>query len=388
MTQHLKLFTPGPGDVDEAVLAAMATPVIRHYGADWMEIYNETQMLLRKFYKTGNDIFIIPGPASALMDMAIGSLVATGQKVIIGMNGFFGDRLSDIAVGYGATVVPFTAPLGQPLDPALLRELLHKHPEVEVVALVHHETSTTVLNPLQELAEVVRSAGKVMVVDAVSSLGGVELSVDEWGIDVCVTSTNKCLEAIPGIGFISVSQNAWDLVDRQPQIAHGWYLSLRTWRKYTQEWGTWHPSPVTLPANNVLAVLTSMRKIVAGGLDAHLAKYVRASQIVCMGMKNVGFEMFVAEKYASPIVTAFKARPEFAVAELSNWLENERSIAIGGALGELSGKIFRVGHLGKAAEREYLIDFLVAIEEFLREKGIVTPLGASLVGLDSISKSV
>jgi len=387
MTQHLKLFTPGPGDVDEAVLAAMATPVIRHYGADWMEIYNETLMLLRQFYKTENDIFIIPGPASALMDLAIGSLVATGQKVIIGLNGFFGNRLSDIAVGYGATVVPFTAALGQPLDPALLRELLHKHPEVEVVALVHHETSTTVLNPLHELADVVRSAGKVMVVDAVSSLGGVELPVDEWGIDVCVTATNKCLEAIPGIGFISVSQHAWDLVDRQPQIAHGWYLSLRTWRKYVQEWGTWHPSPVTLPANNVLAVLTSMRKIVEGGLDAHLAKYVRASQIVRMGMKNLGFEMFVPEKYAAPIVTAFKARPEFEVTELSNWLENERSIAIGGALGELSGKIFRVGHLGKAAEREYLIDFLVAIEEFLREKGIVTPLGASLVGLDNISRS-
>jgi len=313
--------------------------------------------------------------------------VATGQKVIIGLNGFFGNRLSDIAVGYGATVVPFTAALGQPLDPALLRELLHKHPEVEVVALVHHETSTTVLNPLHELADVVRSAGKVMVVDAVSSLGGVELPVDEWGIDVCVTATNKCLEAIPGIGFISVSQHAWDLVDRQPQIAHGWYLSLRTWRKYVQEWGTWHPSPVTLPANNVLAVLTSMRKIVEGGLDAHLAKYVRASQIVRMGMKNLGFEMFVPEKYAAPIVTAFKARPEFEVTELSNWLENERSIAIGGALGELSGKIFRVGHLGKAAEREYLIDFLVAIEEFLREKGIVTPLGASLVGLDNISRS-
>jgi alanine-glyoxylate transaminase/serine-glyoxylate transaminase/serine-pyruvate transaminase len=111
MTQHLKLFTPGPGDVDEEVLAAMATPVIRHYGPDWMEIYDETLSLLRKFFNTRNDIFIVPGPASALMDMAIGSLVGTGEKIIAGTNGFFGDRLNDIARGYGASVVPFTAPL-------------------------------------------------------------------------------------------------------------------------------------------------------------------------------------------------------------------------------------------------------------------------------------
>jgi alanine-glyoxylate transaminase/serine-glyoxylate transaminase/serine-pyruvate transaminase len=381
MTQHLKLFTPGPGDVDEEVLAAMATPMIRHYGPDWMEIYNETLLLLRNFFNTRNDIFIVPGPASALMDMAIGSLVGTGEKIIIGSNGFFGDRLNDIARGYGAAVVPFTAPLGKPLDPQLLRRLLKENPDVEVVALVHHETGTTVLNPLRELAAAVREAGKVLVVDAVSSLAGVEIRVDDWDIDVCVTSPNKCLEAVPGVGFISVSPRAWELVDSHPVLGHGWYLNLATWRKYVKEWGTWHPSPVTLPVNNVLAVLTSMRKIVNGGLEAHFAKYVRASQIVRKGLENIGFEMFVPEEYAAPIVTGVKARPEFEVTEMIKWLAEERGIAVGGAFGALSGKIFRVGHLGKAAEREYLIDFLFAVEEFLRHKGINVPVGASLVGL-------
>jgi alanine-glyoxylate transaminase/serine-glyoxylate transaminase/serine-pyruvate transaminase len=381
MTRHLKLFTPGPGDVDEEVLAAMATQVIRHYGPDWMEIYNETLLLLRNFFNTRNDIFIVPGPASALMDMAIGSLVGTGEKIIIGSNGFFGDRLNDIARGYGASVVPFTAPLGQPLDPQLLRRLLKENSDVNVVALVHHETGTTVLNPLRELAAVVRAAGKVLVVDAVSSLAGVEIRVDDWGIDVCVTSPNKCLEAVPGIGFISISPRAWELVDNHPALGHGWYLNLATWRKYVKEWGTWHPSPVTLPVNNVLAVLTSMRRIVSGGLDAHFAKYARASQIVRKGLENLGFEMFVPQEHAAPIVTGVKARPEFEVAEMSQWLAEERGIAIGGAFGALSGKVFRVGHLGKAAEREYLIDFLFAIEEFLRHKGIDVPVGASLVGL-------
>ena len=381
MIRHLKLFTPGPGDVDEEVLEAMASPVIRHYGPDWMEIYNETLLLLRKFYNTRNDLFIVPGPASALLDMAIGSLVETGQKVIIGSNGFFGDRLVDIASGYGANILPFTAPLGEPLDPDVLRKLLRENPEVQVVALVHHETGTTVLNPLRELAQVVREEGKVIVVDTVSSMGGLEIRVDDWGIDVCVTAANKCLEAVPGIGFISISPRAWELLDRQAEKNHGWYLNLKTWRKYVTEWGSWHPSPVTLPSSNVLAVLTSMRRIMKGGLEAHFAKYRRASQAVRKGLENLGFEMFIPEAHASTVVTAVKARPEFEVAELIKWLAEERNIAIGGAFGALSGKIFRVGHLGKAAEREYLTDFLSAIEEFLRYKGINVPAGAGMIGL-------
>jgi alanine-glyoxylate transaminase/serine-glyoxylate transaminase/serine-pyruvate transaminase len=380
MTQHIKLFTPGPGDVEDDVLSSMARPVLRHFGPEWMEIHHDVLALLRQFFKTQNDIFIVPGPASSLLDMAIGSLVGTGQSIIAGTNGFFGDRLVDIAQGYGAKLISFTAPLGQPLDPQVLRSLLRQNPDVQVVALVHHETSTTVLNPLKELAQVAKEAGKVVVVDAVASLGGVELPVDAWGIDVCVVAANKCLEALPGVSFISVSPQAWELVDRHTSSGHGWYLNLKTWRKYYTEWGGWHPSPVTLPVNNILAVRTSMRRILSGGLEAHYAKYRRASQAVRRGLMNIGYEMFVPEAYAAPIVTAVKARPEFEVSELSKWLVAERRMAMGGGLAGLSGKIFRVGHLGKAAERDYLIDFLFANEEFLRLKGFDIPMGAALAG--------
>ncbi len=371
MTRHLRLFTPGPGDVDEGVLAAVAQPVIRHYGPEWMEIYNDLLGLLRQFFKTQNDLFVVPGPASALMDMAIGSLAADGEKIVVGSNGFFGDRLSDIAQGYRARIVPFDAPLGQPLQPDDLRRILAENPEARVVALVHHETATTVLNPLRELAEVVRSAGRVLVVDAVSSLGGVDVAVDDWGVDVCVSTANKCLEALPGVGFISVGPRAWDLVDRQPGAAgHGWYLNLGTWRKYGREWGSWHPSPVTLPVNVILAARASMQRILAGGLEAHFARYRRASQRMRTGLEALGFEMFVPEAYAAPIVTAVRGRPEFEVAALSRWLAEERGMAIGGGLGALAGKIFRVGHLGPAAEEESLSDFLAAVADFLRLQGL------------------
>jgi len=381
MTRHIKLFTPGPGDVDEDILEAAARPMQRHYGPQWMEIYSELLKLLRQIFRTQNDLFVVPGAASAVHDMAIGSLLATGQKIIVGHNGFFGERLLAISREYGLTAVPFAAQLGKPLEPDELRRLLREHPDARAVALVHHETATTVVNPLRALAGVVREAGKVIVVDAVSSLGGIELPVDEWGIDVCVTASNKCLEALPGVGFVSVGPRAWELVDSHSGMEHGWYLNLRTWRKYAQEWGSWHPYPVTEPVNIILGVLASLRKIVDGGLEAHLAKYARASRIVRAGLRNAGFEMFVPDEYAAPIVTAVKARSEFDVAEFSKWLENERGLAIGGGLGELAGKIFRVGHLGKAATREYLVDFLLAVEEFLRHKNIRVPVGATLVGL-------
>jgi alanine-glyoxylate transaminase/serine-glyoxylate transaminase/serine-pyruvate transaminase len=381
MIKHLKLFTPGPGDVDEDVLASLATPVMRHYGPEWMEIYNETQALLNKVFKTENEIFFVPGPASSLMDMAIGSLLATGEKIIVGDNGFFGERLAQIARGYGLETIVLSAPMGKPLEPQVLSELLRKHPDAKVVALVHHETGTTVLNPLRELAMLASEAGKAVVVDAVSSLGGADVRVDEWGIDICVTTPNKCLEALPGIGFISVSPRAWGLVDAHSQTNHGWYLNLRTWRQYATEWGSWHPTPVTLPTNIILAARTSLLKIVDMGLEAHFEKYRRASQTVREGLRSLGFEMFVEDVCASPIVTGVCRRPEFELSEMSQWLVDQRNIAIGGGLGELSSKMFRVGHLGKAATREYLVDFLFAMEEFLRQKGISVPLGASLGGL-------
>jgi alanine-glyoxylate transaminase/serine-glyoxylate transaminase/serine-pyruvate transaminase len=370
MVRHLKLYTPGPGDVDEDVLTSLSTPVIRHYGPEWMEIYRETQGLLKQVFKTENEIYFVPGAASALMDMAIGSLLASGEKIIVGDNGFFGERLGLIARGYGLETVTLRAPLGEPLDPQDLRKLLKAHPDAKAVALVHHETGTTVMNPLQELAGLSHEAGKAVVVDAVSSMGGVDVRVDEWGIDVCVTTPNKCLEAVPGIGFISVSPRAWKLVDSHSQTNHGWYLDLKTWRQYATEWGSWHPTPVTLPTNIILAVRTSLQKIIGMGLEAHFEKYRRASKAVRAGLGNLGYEMFVKDEFASPIVTGVKCRPEFEFSELNNWLVERHGIAIAGGLGELSGKIFRVGHLGKAHSREYLADFLLAMEEFLRQKGI------------------
>lgn len=376
-----KLFIPGPCEVDEEVLAAMAQPTPRHYGPEWMRVYREVMHLLKQVFQTQNDLFLIPGAGSAALDMALGSLLREGETVVVGNNGFFGERLGAIAQAHGLRVVWLTAPQGRPLDPDDLRKVLEKEPEARAVAVVHHETATTVLNPLRELAAVANERGVPIITDAISSLGGVPLPVDEWNIDVCVTVANKCLECPPALAFVSVSRRAWEWVDRDRGAAHGWYLNLRTWREYARKWSDWHPYPVTLPTNNILALQSSLQRILAEGLEAHYERYRQAAQAVRQGLGAVGFEMLVEESFASPIATAVKARPEFKVDELARYLAQEHGILISGGIGPLRGKIFRVGHMGKASPRPYLMEFLFAVEEFLRGKGFDVRPGATFVGL-------
>ncbi|MFQ6099641.1 MAG: pyridoxal-phosphate-dependent aminotransferase family protein [Anaerolineae bacterium] len=381
LRKRFKLFIPGPCEVDEEVLEAMAQPTRRHYGPEWLEVYHEVLGLLQQVFQTKNDLFIIPGTGTAALDMAFGSMLATGDTVVIGDNGFFGERLRALAAAYDLRVVPLTAPQARPLDPDALRQVLAQESKARAVAVVHHETATTVLNPLQELAEVTRQAGLPIIVDAVSSLGGVDLPVDEWGIDVCVTVANKCLECPPGLGLISIGPKAWEWVGRNEGQPHGWYLNLRTWRKYAIEWADWHPSPVTMPTNNILGLRASLRRILDGGLEAHFTRYRQAAWAVRRGLEAVGLEMLVEEPFASPIATAVKTRPEFEVHELIEYLAQTHGILISGGIGSLRRKIFRVGHMGKAATPPYLMEFLFAVETFLRKKGLTVPVGAGLVGL-------
>jgi len=381
LRRKFKLFIPGPCEVDEKVLLAMARPTPKHYGPEWLEVHHETLGMLKQVFQTQNDLFMVPGAGSAVLDMALGSLLAPGDTVIIGDNGFFGERMGTIASTCGLRTAFFTAPLGQPLDPADLRKILAQEPQARAVAVVHHETSTTVLNPLRELAEATHKAGLPIIVDGIASLGGVNLPVDEWNIDVCVTVANKCLECPPGLAFVSVGPTAWEWVDQNESRAHGWYLNLRTWREYAIKWGSWHPTPVTMPTNNILALRESLRMILDEGLEAHFARYLRAAQAVRQGLAAIGFDMLVKEHFASPIATAVMARPEFEVSELIEYLAHAHSIYVSGGVGPLRGKIFRVGHMGRAVTIPYLMEFLFAVETFLRQKGLACPAGASLAGL-------
>lgn len=378
-SKPVRLMIPGPVDAEEQVLQALAHRVIPHYGQEWMQIYQEAVEGLRQVFGTRNDIIMMAGPGTAGLEAALGSLMRTGERVLVASNGFFGQRLLTVAQSYGLEPVPVTAPVGQPLDPGAIRQRLSQERDVQAMAVVHLETSTGVLNPLQEIAAVTHESGVPIIVDAVSSLGGVPLPVDEWHIDVCVTVVNKCLACPPGLAPLSVSQRAWDQIDDKPDRAHGWYLNLRTWKDYAIHWGSWHPYPTTLPTNNILGLLTSLRTILDRGLEAHYRRHVEAAKRVRTVLTAWGFEMFSPEAYTSPLITAMYGAPGIDIEDLRRYLMQEWGIMISGGLEELSGKILRVGHMGKAASRDYVDGFLEGVEAYLRLQGKAVPPWVELV---------
>jgi alanine-glyoxylate transaminase/serine-glyoxylate transaminase/serine-pyruvate transaminase len=372
-TQHLKLMIPGPVDAEDDVLAAMAEPILPHYGQEWLEIYYETIGYLQQVFHTRNDLFLMAGPGTAGLDAALGSLARTGEKVLVPHNGFFGRRLGTVARSYGLDVRTVEAPPGQPLDPDAIRHCLAEERDVQALAVVHLETSTAILNPVQQIAAVAQEFGVPLVVDAVSSLGGVPLPVDDWGIDICVTVSNKCLAAPAGLAPLSVSQRAWDQVDRKPGRAHGWYLDLGVWKDYAINWGSWHPYPTTLPTNYIVALLASLRRILEDGLEAHYARYVQAARIVRGRLVQLGFQMLTPEACSAPLITAMYGLPGMDLDDFRRYLVQEWQIMISGGLDDLAGKIFRVGHIGKAASVEYSECFLEGVEAYLRLKGYDVP---------------
>jgi alanine-glyoxylate transaminase/serine-glyoxylate transaminase/serine-pyruvate transaminase len=377
-TERLRLMIPGPVDVEDDVLAALAGPVLPHYGRDWLAIYVEAVKCLKQVFGTQNDLFLMPGSGTAGLDAAMGSLMRSGDKVLVPQNGFFGQRLATIARAYGLDVRAVTAPLGQPVDPEGIRQALAEEPDIQAVALVHLETSTAVLNPLQEISAISREFEVPIIVDAVSSLGGMPLLVDEWGIDICVTVINKCLACPAGVVPLSVSQRAWDQMDRKRGRAHGWYLNLHTWKDFATDWASWHPYPTTLPTNVIVALLTGLRRILAGGLMAYYDRHTQAAQIVRSGLAHLGFEMFADEAHTSPLLTAVRGQPGMDVEDLRRYLVEEWQIMVSGGLHELRGKIIRVGHMGKAASVEYSEKLLRGVEDYLRLQGHdVPPVGTA-----------
>ncbi len=362
--KRYKLMIPGPVDVPDHVLEAMVARSLPHYGDDWMQIYAETQQYLHQVFGTAGDLFIVPGPGSASSEAALNSLLVAGEKVLLPVSGFFSERLGRIAQACGLEVVTLETTWGEPVQPDRVAAALDQDPDIKAVALIHHETSTGVLNPLREIAEVTHQRGLPIVVDAISSIGGVPLPVDEWGIEICISVANKCLEAAPGLGMISVNARAWEIMDTKKDRVHGWYLNLNVWREYSHDWD-WHPYPTTVPTNLIMGLHASLQGILSEGLESRYARYRRTAERVRAGLSELGFEMLVDPAYACPLITALKARPGVDLNDLLRFLREEHGILVASGIGPLHGRILRVGHMGKALSDEYSQAFLTAMEDYI-----------------------
>lgn len=376
-----KLMIPGPVDISDTVREAMAVPSMPHYGPAWIRLYGEVQEMTKRVFGTRHDLYVMAGPGTMALEAAMASALEPGDPVLIPTNGFFGDRIIKVAEGCALEPVVVRAALGDPITPEMVAVALDAHPQVKALAVVHHETSTGVLNPLEGIAAAARARDVPVIVDAVSSLGGVPLPVDDWGIDFCVSVANKTLETPPALALLSISPRGWGMIERRA-APRGWYLDLKTWRWYAENWGDWHPSPVTMPTSNLYALHHSLSALLDEGIEQRYAAYAAAAGAVRQGLRALGFPMFVeSDAYASPLTTAFCMPAGVEADALKQHLLDDAGVMISGGIGELRGKILRVGHIGQARKRGYVVAFLLGMEQSLRAEGVDVALGQSLGGV-------
>lgn len=378
--KRYKLMIPGPVEIEAETLAEMGAPLIAHYGHEWAQFYRETCELVKKVLQTHKaDVHLMVGPGSAGLDAAISNLLGTDGSALILSNGFFGERLFAVARSYTDKVNVLRFKLNAAVEPNAVEEALKKE-RFTLVAAVHCETSTGVVNPVKELGELCKKYDTLLVVDAISSLGGVDLKLDDWHIGICVGATQKCLETPPGICPIAISSQAWERIEKTQ--SPGWYLNLRTWKDFVERWGQWHPHPVTIPTGTVRALRKSLGRIFEEGLEARFRRHAQMASVLRQGLRNLGFELFISERYASPTVTTVLIDERISADELIKFLKQEHGIMIAGGLDELSGKIFRIGHMGPTARLDAILPLLFGIEDALRHAGIKIEVGQSLRGLD------
>ena len=359
-----KLMIPGPVEVDPEVLRALAEPVEPHYGDEWVKKYNQILSLLAKVFNTKADIFLMVGSGTCAIDAAIGSSFLDGEKIIIGNNGFSGDRLVSIAHHNGLQTIQVKAEWGKKLDPQDFIMAFKQNPDAKGVAVVHSETSTTVINPIEEIGPIVREHDGVFNVDAVSSLGGIPYDMDNWCIGICASATQKCLGALPGLVPIAVSKRAWEFIDRVEMGIHGWYADLRIWRQYSIDWADWHPTPVTMATNIAKALLVALDQLMEEGIAHRMERYRRLALQLREGLYAAGMPPFTPDEELNPVLTAGFSPEGIPSSEVVKFLLEKHNIQISGGLGALKLKILRIGHMLPILTEKDIYNVCAALKEF------------------------
>jgi len=364
------LMIPGPVSVDDEILDALALPVRAHYGDEWTRLYKHATSSMRDVFKTSGDVHLVFGSGMAGVEMCIASVLSPGDEVLIPSNGLFGDRMVEVATANRLQVHSFRPGLAEPITAAQVRAALAEHPGVRAVGVVHHETSVGILNEVEGICRAAREHGALAIVDGISTIAGVPFEMDAWGADLCVTVANKCIGGVIGVAPVAAGPRALAALDDGRPKAAGWYLNLATWRRYTELWGDWHPHPTTMPTNVIEAFDLALVRLLEEGVENRWRRLAAARDRVREGLGELGFEMLAPITVASPVTTAVLGLPGMDVGDYLEWLLKNHRIHIGGGLGELRGRIFRVGHMGRAAEPEAIDRYLRATADYVEHAGL------------------
>jgi len=341
----LKLFTVGPVACYPEVLEEIGRQMYSHRSREYLDLHYETVDLLKRFLETESQIFLFSSTGTGFMEASIRNCVR--RSLLCCINGSFGKRFADVAVANGRVVERLEPPLGEPVLPDMLEDALARHPEVEAVALTHNETSAGLINPLRELASAAKAHGKLVFVDAVSSMGGTEIKVDEWGIDVCFSSSQKCFGVPPGLAVGSVSEEALKL--SEAAVDKGWYFDFKLWERY-QKRGRGTPVTSVIPQ---IAGLNRILRLIEerGGKEWYFNLYRRRNLKIRRGVERLGLSIFPRKGYESPTVSCVNA-PEGVEGALIYERMRGKGFELAMGYGDLKETTFRIGNMGHIEERD------------------------------------
>ena len=350
------LMGPGPSSVPREVYEALGTSTLGHLDPYFITIMDETKMLLRRVMKTKNPLtFPISGTGSAGMEACLVNLIERGDPVLVLINGVFGGRMAEIARRLGAEVDTMEFPWGTPVDPEQAEKQLSKK-AYKIVSVVHAETSTGVRNPVKEIGSMLKSRDTLYVVDAVTSLGGMEVSCDGWGADALYSGTQKCLSCPPGLAPVSFSERALAAVAKRETEVPNWYLDVGMIKSYWE--GQKRAYHHTAPINMIYALYMALGLVLSEGLENVFARHRKNHEYLVNGLKEIGIEMFVEPGFRLPMLNAVRVPDGVDEGSVRRKLREDHLIEIGAGLGPLAGKIWRIGLMGHTS-REGNVDRLL-----------------------------
>lgn len=364
MDDKLMLMIPGPTPVPESALLDLAKHPIGHRSKEFEAITAEITENLQWLHQTKNDVLMLTSSGTGAMEAGMINFLSPGDRVLVGCNGKFGDRWAEVAEAYSLTVEKITAEWGKPLDPEEFRAKLEADTDKQIKAVIitHSETSTGILNDLQTINGHVKAHGEaLMIVDAVTSLGAANVPIDEWGLDVVASGSQKGYMVPPGLGFVAVSAKAWEAY--KTATLPRYYLDLGKYRQAAAK----NSSPFTPPVNLMYALQTTLRMMKAEGLEHIFARHQRQMKATRAAMKALGMPLFAPDDAASPAITAV-APVAVEAEQLRSILKKRFDIILAGGQDHLKGKIFRLGHLGFVADRD-ILTAIAALESALVELG-------------------
>jgi pyridoxamine--pyruvate transaminase len=367
-------LSAGPTMASPRVLAALGSPITYHYDPAFLEAFRRTERKVGELYRTQQDILLMQGEAVLGLEAAARSLVRPGMACLNLVSGIFGKYMGYWLRDFGATLHEIEVPYRDAIDPGAVERYLRDHPEIELVAVVHSETPSGTLNPVDAIGPIAKSAGALTLVDCVSSLGGIPIYPDAWSLDVCVAGPQKCLGGPPGMSLMSVSDDAWRAIEANPAAPRGSFLSMLDWK---QQWIDGERFPFTPSVSDIHGVEAACDEILEDGLEASIARHARAGAAGRAGVRAMGLELWPrSDEIASACVTAVCVPDGLTDEQVRHHCRERYGVMI--SAGQGAGNLVRIGHMGPSTRSLHPVVGLAALGRTLADLGAPVRVGDGL----------